>query len=284
MDEDADVYVMMPDTLPEGDVVVSVQDPSAVGKESHSPKSHFIFHSVHDNGDNIRNNHKFRVRGKLFTDVRRCMTRIRLSQHNKQPARMSEAESIRATPSLETERTADGRSFEPCVPSVPETSKVMTEPEKRTTTVIASQPEIALFATTLTTGILDLGASQSVMGQHQVPEFLANLPKPVRELVQERPVSMSFRFGNNSIVPCHRALLVPVDRFWIKIAIVETQTPFLISNNVCRSLGAVIDTNQQSIFFKVLNCELPLELSSRKLFMLDFCVNVWKYKMSPDRC
>ena len=66
----------------------------------------------------------------------------------------------------------------------------------------------------LTTGILDLGASQSVMGQHQVPEFLANLPKPVRELVQERPVSMSFRFGNNSIVPCHRALLVPVDRFW----------------------------------------------------------------------
>ena len=82
---------------------------------------------------------------------------------------------------------------------------------------------------------------------------------------------MSFRFGNNSVVPCHKAIFVPVDRFWIKIAIVESRTPFLISNSVCRSLGAVIDTTRRSILFKVLGCELPLELSSKKLFLLDFC-------------
>ena len=81
---------------------------------------------------------------------------------------------------------------------------------------------------------------------------------------------MTFRFGNNGVVPCRRALMVPVDRFWIKIAVVESRTPFLISNNVCRSLGAVIDTTNQTIFFRELNCTLPLTLSGKKLFLLEF--------------
>ena len=131
--------------------------------------------------------------------------------------------------------------------------------------------EVVMFASTHAVGILDLGASQTVMGQHQVPEFLANLPADVRKMVHERPVEMTFRFGNNSIVPCTRAMFVPVDQYWIKIAIVESQTPFLISNNVCQSLGAVIDTTRQSIFFKNLNCEMPLQLSGKKPFLLDFC-------------
>ena len=109
--------------------------------------------------------------------------------------------------------------------------------------------ETALFATSMTTGIVDLGASQTVMGQHQLDEFLCNVPAAIRPLIQERKVSMSFRFGNNSIVPCHRAILVPVDRFLISIDIVESKTPFLISNSVCRNLGAVIDTTKQTIFF-----------------------------------
>ena len=131
--------------------------------------------------------------------------------------------------------------------------------------------ETILFATTQAVGILDLGASQTVMGQQQVPEFLENLPANVRRLVHERPVEMTFRFGNNSVVPCTKALFVPVDKYWIKIAVVESRTPFLISNNVCRSLGAIIDTTRQSIFFRSLNCEMPLQLSGKKLFLLDFC-------------
>ena len=122
-----------------------------------------------------------------------------------------------------------------------------------------------------TLGILDLGASQTVMGRHQLAEFMRGLPESVRSKVFEQPVEMSFRFGNNSVVPCNRAIFVPIDKFWIKIAIVESRTPFLISNNVCRNLGAVIDTNTQSIRFQRLDCELPLQLSGRKLFLLDFC-------------
>ena len=270
VDDDADVYVMMPEAMTEGDVLVSVQDPSVAEVQSHSHITHVINHSVHDNGVKIgvrtASHHKHRHQGQFFRDVRQCMHRILKNQQPDSPARMPIAESLRTTPSLKTQRGTAGRSFDAHEFSAPEG-----EPEKKLASVIASQPEMAMFATTQTTGILDLGASQTVMGQHQVPEFLANLPTAVRELVQERPVNMSFRFGNNSLVPCHRALFVPIDRFWIKIAIVETQTPFLISNSVCRSLGAVIDTNRQRIMFKVLDCELPLELSSKRLFMLDFC-------------
>lgn len=104
------------------------------------------------------------------------------------------------------------------------------------------------------------------MGQHQLDEFLCNVPAAIRPLIQERKINMSFRFGNNSIVPCHRAILVPVDRFLIKIAIVGSKTPFLISNSVCRNLGAV-----QTIFFRELQCTLPLTLSGKNLFLMDFC-------------
>lgn len=51
----------------------------------------------------------------------------------------------------------------------------------------------------------------------------------------------------------------------------DSHTPFLISNNVCRSLGALIDTDRQEILFRKLNRTIPLMLSPKKLFMLDFC-------------
>ena len=144
----------------------------------------------------------------------------------------------------------------------------------------ADQAQMVLFATHQTIGILDLGASQTVMGRYQVNEFLSMLPESIRSLVFEQPVDMSFRFGNNSVVPCRVALMVPVDRFWIKIAVVETKTPFLISNNVCRSLGAVIDTTNQNIWFRELDCTMPLGLSSKRLFLIDFAELV---AMRPPR-
>ena len=100
-----------------------------------------------------------------------------------------------------------------------------------------SNCEIAMFATAQAVGILDLGASQTVMGQHQVPEFLESLPANIRKMVHERPVEMTSRFGNNSIVPCTRAMFVPVDQYRIKIAIVESRTPFLILKRASRHNG-----------------------------------------------
>ena len=134
---------------------------------------------------------------------------------------------------------------------------------------ITSVPHVALFASHNAVGIIDSGASQTIMGSHQEAEFVSSLPAEVRAKIYESPVQMSFRFGNNSTVNCNRALVVPIGPVWIKVAIVETRTPFLISNNVLRQLGAVIDTEDHSIYFKRLQCTVPLSLTDRKLFTMN---------------
>lgn len=77
-------------------------------------------------------------------------------------------------------------------------------------------------------GIVDLGASQSVMGLQQKTEFLESLPASVRERTYECKADMSFRFGNNSRIHCSTALVAPIGPIWIKIALVASHTPFLI--------------------------------------------------------
>jgi len=129
----------------------------------------------------------------------------------------------------------------------------------------------AVFASYESYGIVDLGASQTVMGQHQVEELLRALPKKARDSHYFAAVNMTFRFGNNGTVDCTQALFLPVGEVWLKIAIVDSKTPFLISNSVFRSLGAVIDTANQEVYFRRLDCSVPLKLSDRKLFLLNLC-------------
>ena len=127
------------------------------------------------------------------------------------------------------------------------------------------------FASHGTLGIVDLGASQSVMGFQQKDELLRQLPSELRQQVFESPVAMSFRFGNNGTVTCDHALMIPIGNIWLRIAVVPTVTPFLISNNVFRQLGAIIHTAKQQVHFEKLGCTVPLQLSERKLFLLDIC-------------
>ena len=130
---------------------------------------------------------------------------------------------------------------------------------------------IACFASHDSFGIVDLGASQTVMGRQLVEEFMKSLPLETQERHRVGAVNMTFRFGNNGTVECKQALYIPVGPIWIKIAIVESHTPFLISNNLFRNLKAIIDTDQQQVHFRVLQCTVPLHLSSRKLFLMDMC-------------
>ena len=125
------------------------------------------------------------------------------------------------------------------------------------------------FASYRTFGIVDLGASQTVMGQHQVHEFLESLPAHAKTRVYEGPTNMTFRFGNNGTVACTKAIFVPISKIWMKIAVVPSQTPFLISNSVFRNLDALVDTGKQQIEFRKLGCTVPVTLSERKLFLLD---------------
>ena len=67
-----------------------------------------------------------------------------------------------------------------------------------------------------------------------------------------------------------RAIYFPVQQHWIKVVVVPSNTPFLIANSVFRSLGAVIDTENNTVFFKKLQRSIPITLSDRKLYRLDF--------------
>lgn len=125
-------------------------------------------------------------------------------------------------------------------------------------------------------GILDLGASQTVIGKQQVQEVLQGLPAEVAKRVQKVPCDTIFRFGNNSTVNCQYALLVPLAQWHVKICVVNSKTPFLLSNNVFRTLGAQIDTAHDSVFFSKINIRMPLKLSEKKLYLLDFCTLVRK--------
>ena len=57
----------------------------------------------------------------------------------------------------------------------------------------------------------------------------------------------------------------------MKVGIVDSKTPFLISNNVFRTLGAQIDTATDHVSFSKLNIRMPPSLSEKKLYLMDFC-------------
>ena len=133
----------------------------------------------------------------------------------------------------------------------------------------SSEVAQVFFATQGTFGIVDLGASLSVIGKTQFQELCKNLPHQVIQSMKETPCAVNFRFGNDSIVQGRRAVFIPLGMHWLKIIVVPSNTPFLIANNVFRQFGAQIDTANDTIWFRRLDCTVPIVLSDRKLYMLD---------------
>ncbi len=129
--------------------------------------------------------------------------------------------------------------------------------------------ELAHFASCGASGIVDLGASLSVIGTDQFKNLCNHLPSSVLNLMKEAPCSVNFRFGNSSTVHGKRAVFIPLGHLWMKLIVVPSDTPFLIANSVFRELGAVIDTQNNTIHFRELQCTVPISLSDRRLYMLD---------------
>lgn len=126
------------------------------------------------------------------------------------------------------------------------------------------------FASTGSIGVVDLGASQTVIGSDQVSELLSKLPKHVRQQVKRTNCNLVFRFGNHQTLPSHHALLLPLNGSWFQIAVVKGNTPFLLSSNFLRTtIQAVIDTEQGTLWSKVLKKELTVEITPKNLFLLD---------------
>ena len=126
-----------------------------------------------------------------------------------------------------------------------------------------------LFATHDTWGILDTGATQTVMGSQFVSGFLQNVPKHIRQSIRRCPCDVTFRFGNQGTLKSDQAMVVPVCGFDLKIAIVPGATPFLVSNTLLRALGAMLHTNDHQLILPRYSHKIPLKLSSKGLYLVD---------------
>ena len=137
---------------------------------------------------------------------------------------------------------------------------------------IPTQPikaDMALFASQGTMGVVDMGATKTVIGSELVPEMLAGLDPEIRKKVGRCKCTVTFRFGNQSTLGSQYALVLPVGKLQLKVAVVPGATPFLLSNTLLRALRAIVDTENRQIVSRVLDRKIPMHLTSNGLVLLD---------------
>ena len=143
------------------------------------------------------------------------------------------------------------------------------EQPKSSMVVQSPETEVALFASHGSYGVVDLGATKTVIGSHKVSELIDSLDPALRKQISRCPCAITFRFGNQGVLQSKQALVVPIQGLLLKIAIVPGATPFLLSNTLLRALGAVIDTGRKVLISKRTSREVPLVLTEKGLFLLD---------------
>ncbi len=151
----------------------------------------------------------------------------------------------------------------------PSAEKVMLKPQDSIPSKYKSESADVCFVSSGTIGVVDLGASQTVMGDQQLKEFLQNLPSAVRSRVRRAPCDIVFRFGNHQTLASKHSLMLPLQDQWIRIAIKKGKTPFLLSSTFLKGIKAIIDVEEGTLWSKLLNRPLSIERTSKSLFMLD---------------
>ena len=123
------------------------------------------------------------------------------------------------------------------------------------------------FSTRDALGIVDTGATKTVIGSGFVANLLAALRPEVRRQVQRCRCSVVFRFGNQGTLESKHALVVPIGP--LKLNIVPGQTPFLLSNTLLRAIGATVDVTGEVIKSTLLKRHIPIQLNAKGLFLVD---------------
>ena len=136
----------------------------------------------------------------------------------------------------------------------------------------SSSEEIAWVAQDLSMkaeGVLDSGATKTVIGSQLVGELIKALHPDVKNKVFRSKCDVTFRFGNLNTLEAQHALVIPIGPVNLHVAIVPGRTPFLISNTLMRALKAIVDTHSQKLHSHCFQYPIPLRLSPRGLFLLD---------------
>lgn len=126
------------------------------------------------------------------------------------------------------------------------------------------------FASFSSYGVVDLGASKTVIGSQCLKDLINALPKNIVQKCYRTPCVINFRFGNQGMLTSDWAFVVPLSpKLHLKIAVVDGATPFLLSSALLRTIGAVIDTSKDVMRCRRFNCSVSLHLTDRGLFLLD---------------
>ena len=126
-----------------------------------------------------------------------------------------------------------------------------------------------LFATHGSLGVVDLGATKTVIGSDLVVDLIQSLHPSIRNRLTRCPCHVTFRFGNHGTLKSIQALVVPLQDLLLKIAIVPGSTPFLISDTLLRAFHAAIDVERHAMWSKKFQFEVPLQLTNKELFLID---------------
>eukprot|EP00435_Cladocopium_sp_Y103_P017364 s1359_g4.t1 len=118
-------------------------------------------------------------------------------------------------------------------------------------------------------GIIDTGASKTVIGQSKIKSLIRSMPSEVQKQMNWKKSETVFRFGNNAILPSVGALYLPFGKRWMKIEVVEGDTPFLLSNSFLRAIDADVCTRNSTLRLNQLDHEVPLKTNSKGLFVVE---------------
>ena len=130
---------------------------------------------------------------------------------------------------------------------------------------------VAFFTSQGTSGILDTGATKSVVGSNLVSSLLESLDPQVRKQIFRTSCNITFRFGNQGTLDSNQALVIPLSSIGLglKIAIVQGNTPLLLSNTLLRTLKASLNSEHSVLTSPLLRDAVQLKLSPRGLYLMD---------------
>ena len=131
------------------------------------------------------------------------------------------------------------------------------------------KPESVLFTECSCPGIIDTGASKSVIGRKKVKGLINSLPAAIRQRVQFGKSETVFRFGNNGTLPSVGALYIPFGENWMRLEVVNGETPFLLSNAFLKATAADVCSTESALFFRKLGVSVPLQLNAKGLYTVE---------------
>ena len=118
-------------------------------------------------------------------------------------------------------------------------------------------------------GILDTGATKTVIGSQLIASFLKDLSPELRARVTRGPCSVLFRFGNQGTLMSQHAMHVPLGPLLLRIAVVPGRTPLLLSNTLMRVLKASLNMESHQLISPHARQPVPLKLSPKGLYLMN---------------